>query len=116
VFVHEAKKLPELRSVRVFGDVGASHVIHHHRRLEVGKEVPPLGEVGRFKVDDHVPAERGNALDDAPVVLVRLNVAESLDVVKSNGPHAGFVKNFELFVRDVGRDRRHAARSAIRGD
>ena len=105
----------ELGAVWILRDVGATHVVDDEGQRDADEEVAQVDEVGGLEVDDDVPAERGDPLDDPHEVLARSGVDEPLDEVEAHPAHPGLVQLGELAVGHVGPHGGDAARHPAGG-
>src|SRR5665213_3600031 len=82
ILFHQPKKASEFGALDRLCDVGATHVVDDHLRLNRREEIPSFGEIGRLEIDDDVPAERRNLFDDSVVVPVGFGINQAANVLK----------------------------------
>jgi hypothetical protein len=107
VLVHEPQEQAEPGPVDGFRDVGTAHVVDHHRTRERREQVPVRREVGGLEVDDDVPAELRDQVDESAVVGGGLRVHQPAHEVEPDAAHAGVVHVGQFRAGDAGPDRRH---------
>ena len=90
-------------------DIGPTHVVDDNLGRKRSEEVPQLGQIHRFKVDDDMPAKFFDAAGDLDQLLPRCEINKTLDEVEAYTTHASVMHFPKLGIADAALDRRDAA-------
>ena len=115
VLAHHFDEQAELGAIDWLGHVGAAHVIDHHGRRQCREKVVQLGQIHCLKINDHVPAERCNAIRDLEQHFTRREISQTPDEVKARTAHTGSVHLLQLSIGHIAVDGSHTTGLVVGG-
>src|SRR5580693_8833826 len=108
--VEQTQQPPERGAVQAFGDIDASHMVDHHRRLDRGDEIVVIDEARAADVIGDVPAVGRDLLDDLAHLVARPRRATMGKIpMQPHAAYAGVVKPLDFGVRRRRIEQRDAA-------
>src|SRR3954465_5710747 len=113
MIAHEFHEQLKLGAIDQLADIQATHVVNDNLGGKGSEEVPQLGQIHRFKVDNDMPAKFFDAAGELDQLLPRCEVNKTLDEVEAYTTHASVMHFPKLGITDAALDRSYAAGLAL---
>src|SRR3954454_12514149 len=102
MIAHEFHEQLKLGTIDRLAEIGGPHVVNDSLGGRRSEEVPQLGQIHRFKVDNDMPTKFFDAAGDLDQLLPRCEVNKTLDEVEAHTTHASvmhFRSSVSLMLR-----------------